>query len=218
MSRTDDRLDAIEAATAARAQADDSTRDLIALLLDPARFAAHVEGLESRITAATAADAAMTAELAAFDSQAGETRKANAAEHAAINETGDLDQLIAKEAELTVRRETIAKLKREWRNFGESDEVHSGFRDPLFPALVKARRAHDPHGRLPVGEPDPHFPAGDGADGRHGRRGANTATGSPARPCCKKQSRQRRKVSWRGAATVAPTSAKEASDETALYS
>jgi hypothetical protein len=166
MSRTDDRLDAIEAATAARAQADDSARDLIALLLDPARFAAHVEGLESRITAATAADAAMTAELAAFDSQAGETRKANAAEHSAINETGDLDQLIAKEAELTVRRETIAKLKREWHNFGESDEVHSGFRDPLFPALVKARRAHDPHGRLPVGEPDPHFPAGDGADGQ----------------------------------------------------
>jgi hypothetical protein len=158
MSQTDDRLDAIEAITAARAQADDSVQDLIALLLDPARFAEHVAGLESRITAGTAAKAEMDAELAAFDSQAEETRQKNTAEHATINATGDLDQLIAKEAELKTRGETIAKLKREWHVFGESDEVHSGFREPLFPALVKARRAHDAEGRLAHGDPDdPHF-------------------------------------------------------------
>jgi hypothetical protein len=99
----------------------------------------------------------MNAELVAFDSQAGKTRKANDAEHAAINAAGDLDQLIAKEAELTARRATIVKLKHEWEIFGESGEVSSGNRAPLFPALVKARRAHNRYGSLSYDEPDPHF-------------------------------------------------------------
>jgi hypothetical protein len=162
MLRADERLDAIEAAAAARLQADNSVRDLIALILDPDRFAEHCAALESSITTALADIAAMDSELSAFDSQAGDRRAKIDADHEAINAAGDLDQLIGKEAALKARRDAIEALKMDWRVFGESDEVFSGFREPLFAALVKARRAHDEHGSLPVGDGDPHFPTEEG--------------------------------------------------------
>jgi hypothetical protein len=126
---------------------------LVALVADPEQHAAEIEALKRRLAAATAAERALTAARAKFDKFETATRDRH------VREQDDLAKrrgtVYAANLALDVSAAEHAKLKKAWHNFGESDEVISGFRAPLRGALEKAARAC---GR-PLPQPDvPNLP------------------------------------------------------------
>jgi hypothetical protein len=122
---------------------DTSLADLLALLADEKQYAAHMLGLDRRLTAATKGAAKLAADRIAFDEYEKTARADLVDENAAL--TKRKGTAYASDVALRTRWARIAKLEKTWRTSGESDpDVQSGFREPSSPytALERARRAY----------------------------------------------------------------------------